>query len=241
MKTGNMERRVKDVKTKAGWAGSEGGGQERGWEFISGREFLGSLQGIAGWRRPCHTKGPQPFTFVLHKRHGLLQSQIIAAPPTSLPRDTTTPVLASHPTEVNRGGAAAVPWGPQAGAQGPCSSIASLITQALRLPSLVSFTPLFLHRHWAWPIIDINSCSINTWPEGTGSGFDHTTQHAYHITPISWSVFSVPTRANSSHSQEEQSPPAQSGHARDKSNFTSWMWNESHSVVSDYLWPPWTV
>ena len=48
MKTGNMERRVKDVKTKAGWAGSEGGVQERGWEFISGREFLGSLQGIAG-------------------------------------------------------------------------------------------------------------------------------------------------------------------------------------------------
>ena len=48
MKTGNMERRVKDVKTKAGWAGSKGGGQERGWEFIGRREFLGSLQGIAG-------------------------------------------------------------------------------------------------------------------------------------------------------------------------------------------------
>lgn len=48
IKTGNVERRVKDVKTKAGWAGSEGGGQERGLEFIGQHEFLGSLQRIAG-------------------------------------------------------------------------------------------------------------------------------------------------------------------------------------------------
>lgn len=48
MKTGNTEGKVKDVKTKAAWAGSEGGGQERGQEVSSRHKCLGSLRRMAG-------------------------------------------------------------------------------------------------------------------------------------------------------------------------------------------------
>lgn len=127
-------------------------------EFMADTSSLGVCRELQGGV-PALPLRPQPLSPLFYTKD-MAPSKPNNSSATNLPaRDTTTLIPSLHPTEVNRGGAAAMPWGPRAGGQALFQHCQPHHTGPSAL--LVSVT-LFLHGHWAWPIIDINSCSINT-------------------------------------------------------------------------------
>ena len=70
---------------QAGRAAREEAGREAGGSSV-GTSSSGVCRELQGDVVPATQKDHSLFTSVLHKRHGVLQSQITATPPTSLPR-----------------------------------------------------------------------------------------------------------------------------------------------------------